>query len=278
MSDPRPAVDDGAARLAPDVARAVRAFANARDVVVALDFDGVLSPLQDDPAASRTLPASAAALARLAADDGVHLAIISGRPLADLRALAAPPPHTILMGSHGGEVGEIGADGDVIAQPLALSAEQQRLRDAVGAELDAIAEPLDGVWVEHKPASAVLHTRTASDDDAAAATTAALAGPATWRDVHALRGKGVVELPVIAANKGDAVRRLREQVTRGVGAAAVPVLFAGDDVTDEHALAALGGDDLGIKVGSGATAAAYTVSGCDDIAALLTELADARAR
>src|SRR5215831_3263158 len=51
------------------------------DAVVALDFDGTLAPIVDDPAAARAHPDAAAALGRLAPLVGT-LAVITGRPAA----------------------------------------------------------------------------------------------------------------------------------------------------------------------------------------------------
>jgi trehalose 6-phosphate phosphatase len=53
-------------------------------------------------------------------------------------------------------------------------------------------------------------------------------------------------------------------------------VFAGDDVTDEDALRALGPADLGVRVGAGETAAAVRVGSPEELAALLQHLADAR--
>ena len=44
----------------PALDAALRAFAARPSVLVALDFDGVLAPIVDDPAAARALPASRA--------------------------------------------------------------------------------------------------------------------------------------------------------------------------------------------------------------------------
>ncbi len=57
---------------------------------------------------------------------------------------------------------------------------------------------------------------------------------------------------------------------------ATAVLFAGDDVTDEDALAALEPQDLGIRVGAGETAARQRVPDAAALAAALTRLAELR--
>jgi trehalose 6-phosphate phosphatase len=58
------------------------------------------------------------------------------------------------------------------------------------------------------------------------------------------------------------------------------VLYAGDDVTDEHAFAAVASrenaDDVTVKVGDGETAARYRVGGPEDVTDLLRELVAAR--
>ncbi len=79
-------LDAGLARLA---ARAAR-----ETVLVALDFDGVLAPLVDDPGTSTVTPAAAAALDRLAGGPA-HLALVSGRVLAELAGALLVNPHDI---------------------------------------------------------------------------------------------------------------------------------------------------------------------------------------
>lgn len=254
----------------PEVLTSLREFAARGRVLVALDFDGVLSPLVDDPSAARPLPAASAALARLVATTDV--ALVSGRDLDDLRACADPPTGVVLIGGHGTQSSLEGAAGG-----QTLSEAESALLQRLGAALDEIAAGREGVHVERKPMSAVLHTRRASRPDAAAATAAALAGPATWEGVHALRGKEVVELGAVALGKGAGLLRLRDRLS-GEGPAVAAVLFAGDDVTDENAFAALSpaDGDVTVKVGEGETAAVLRVESPVEVARLLDALADLR--
>lgn len=247
--------------------REVAAGARAGTTLIALDFDGVLAPLVDDPAASRALPASARALARLVGAD-VPVALVSGRALEDLWTVAAPPPGVHLVGGHGAEHGTATAAG-LVREPLALPPGPAGVLAELTAALDALTEGTTA-RVERKPASVVLHTRTADPDDARRLTDAAAA---LGRDagVDVLAGKDVVELSVLDVSKGEALRALRTRlgVTR--------VFYAGDDVTDERAFAALEPQDVTVKVGPGATAARHRVADpaavavlLDDIAALVT--------
>ena len=223
------------------------------------------APLQDDPAASRPLPEASAALHRLARVPGMHVAFVSGRALADLADRSAPPPGTLLVGSHGAERGRW-IDGRLNRATLDLGAGEAALLDDVAHQLLEVVHGSSGK-VERKPASVVLHTRTATDDDAARLTTAVLAIGAR-PGVDVLHGKDVVELSVHPVTKGDALADLRAEL--GVEA----VAYAGDDVTDERAFATLGPQDVTIKVGDGPTAARFRVARPADLADLLGRLAD----
>ncbi|MBE8146820.1 hypothetical protein IOD13_13510 [Brevibacterium casei] len=100
-----PAVSDSLTPPLSDPADVdLRPLAEADDLLVALDFDGVLAPLQDDPSLSRVLPASAEAIARIASLPNTRLALVSGRDVATLRELADPPASAMIVGSHGAEI------------------------------------------------------------------------------------------------------------------------------------------------------------------------------
>jgi len=242
-----------------DLDAALARLLSNRPVLVALDFDGVLSPIVERPDDARPLPESASALRRVVGADGVQVALVSGRSLADLRMVADPPAGVVLVASHGAEV-----DG---APPPEVSAELLgRVREA----LQEVADRHPGTTVEHKPTAAVLHTRRAERDVAASATSAALAAVSPIEGAHVIQGKQVVEVTVVRADKGTAVRGLRERL--GVRA----VLYAGDDVTDENALRTLDPvlGDVGVKVGPGDTAAEHRLDGPPDVAAMLSKIAD----
>lgn len=244
---------------------ALAADPTRRPLLVALDFDGTLAPLQDDPSHSRITPEGVEVLARLAATPGVAIAMVSGRAMQDLHTLAQVPGGTFLIGSHGAErarVTTFGLDRDVVQ----LSDEQADRLAALGAEAARIARGRDGVWVESKPTAVVVHTRLADTELAGPAEAEAIAlGERLGSGV--LHGKDVVEISVLRASKGEALTALRDEL------AAPVVLYAGDDVTDEHAFEALRDDDVTIKVGPGQTAARYRVDGPDELVAALGLLA-----
>ena len=258
------------ARHSPDAGldaalRHLARTAETAGMLIGLDFDGVMAPLRDDPASSRPLPAAVEALRRLARAPGVHLAFVSGRGLADLAERSAPPDGTLLVGSHGAERGRW-ADGQLHRIELGLEPAASELLEDLAGRLHAAVAGSTG-RVELKPASVVLHTRTATDDDAARLTAQALA-LGSQDGVDVLHGKDVVELSVHRATKGEALAALRTELCVGA------VAYAGDDVTDERAFATLGPGDVPIKVGAGPTAARFRVADPAALAAVLGRLAD----
>lgn len=250
---------------------ALREFARAPQVLLALDFDGCLAPFVLDPADARPLPQSSTALAELARVPGTHLALVSGRPVADLNRLAAPPPHTWLIGSHGAEEAEVTSTGAARIHPLELSSQQRELLQKVTDAVEHLAQKHPPAWVEHKPAAVVLHTRALAGPEAEALLAQAMAGPGQYAGVHAISGNQVVELAVVDATKGESLQRLRTHL--GTGTGTLPVLYAGDDVTDETALGVLGRGDVGIKVGTAPTVAPHRVADEQAVAEVLSQLA-----
>ncbi|WP_407320575.1 trehalose-phosphatase [Isoptericola halotolerans] len=250
-------------------------------VLVALDFDGVLAPLVDDPTASRMTPATRAAVDGLAAlvRGAMHgtagrarLAFVSGRDLEDLALRSLPPAGAYLVGSHGAQTGHATADG-LDAVPLELTPEQADVLAALTAALDAAVVGRDGAWVQRKPSAAVLHTRQAGPDDTAASVAAADQAAARL-GLDAMHGKDVVEIAVLHTSKGEALERLRTVVARDVDASVTRVLYAGDDTTDEKAFAVLGAGDVTVKVGPGETLATHRVADSDGVAAVLDRIAE----
>jgi trehalose-phosphatase len=82
-----------------DVARA--AAAAPRPLLVAVDVDGTLSEIVPRPPDARLVDGARDALCRLADVPGVVIAVVSGRPLHELRDQFGFEDGTRLIGSHG---------------------------------------------------------------------------------------------------------------------------------------------------------------------------------
>lgn len=261
--DARPAKDP--LTLSPELREATRRIAQTEHLLVALDFDGTISPIVDRADDARPLPRSAAAFAGLAALPRTTTALLSGRALASLRAVASPPVDTLLIGSHGAEawLGPGSAE-------LTLDENQRLLLAEIRGVLEEIVEQAPGTLLEDKPAGVVLHTRLAEDDVAEDAVAAARSALQDRKGVFLKNGKRVLETSVVNASKGEGLTFLR-QIT-----GATAVLFAGDDVTDEDALARLEKGDVGVKVGLDFTQADFRVEAPAHVAELLEALLQER--
>nr|WP_206686861.1 MULTISPECIES: trehalose-phosphatase [Microbacterium] len=248
------------------------AIARTPRLLVALDFDGTLSPLVDEPMTARMAPEARTAVAALLATPATSVSFVSGRTLEHLRVIAEHDDTSavLLAGSHGAEywtprsVRAPKTTGTADADALAL-------RDALRAEAESAIADIEGAWVEAKEFGFGVHSRLvdpAQADQVHGRVDRLVAARAPgWRRRV---GHNITEFSFRAEGKDTAVRLLRE-ATEATG-----VLFAGDDVTDEDAIAALGPEDVGVKVGAGPTAAQIRVDDIAGLAALLLSLAHLR--
>ncbi|MBM2622572.1 trehalose-phosphatase [Actinoplanes sp. LDG1-06] len=196
--------------------------ASASSTTFFFDFDGVLSPVTEDPDASQPAPGVPAVLERLA-EVVQRVAIVSARPVSFLRSRFASLERVDLYGLYGLEVWH---EGEVVTNPAALPwvPAMADLAERAKAELPG------SILVEYKRLSVALHYRTAP---AEAATVE------RWGHEQAERlglriqaGRMVVELkPPVDQDKGMVI-------TEGVRNAGCAWYF-GDDMSDIKAFDAL---------------------------------------
>ena len=233
--------------LDPELRAALGRIARVPQLLIGCDYDGTLAPLVDDPAAAGPLPEAVAAVRALAALPQTVVAVISGRALRDLATLSRLPSEVHLVGSHGSEF-DLG-----FIQRLAARAARAP-RPAARRRCRRSSRDHPGIRLETKPASIAVHVRGVDPQQSEPALEAVRTGPASWPDIYVTNGKDVIELSILATDKGAAVTALRAQ------ASASAVLYLGDDVTDENAFARLHGPDVGVKIGGGETLAPATAS------------------
>lgn len=225
--------------------------------LVAFDVDGVLAPIvehADDAVLSNGVHDSLTALSASA-----DVAILSGRAVESLERLFAFPPVIHVIGSHGLEVR--GGPAPVLDDDEQYTFDQLEIIASRG--VDAAGT---GAWLEYKPASVVMHTREA-DRELSDAAVQAVTNLARMIDGAQVKpGSAVVELLARPASKGDALLTLAADLGRS------PIVYLGDDVTDEDAFAVMGPSDLSVRVGPGDSVAAYRLSGPDAVARLLAHL------
>ena len=254
----------GLAALLADPARAL----------IALDFDGTLAPIIEDPTKSKPLPEASSALHALAPLTGT-IAIITGRPAAAAVEYGEfdQIPGIIVLGQYGRQRWEAGELTSPPPPPgLAIA------RDQLPAVLAGARAPV-GTWVEDKVHALAVHTRRTADP---VGTLEQLRGPlmrlAARTGLRAEPGRLVIELRAEGSDKGLTLQALTEEKPRSA------VLFVGDDLGDRPAfdtirqLQSVGQPALTVcsrsaEVPELAEEADLVVDGPEGIAALLTALA-----
>lgn len=225
----------------PDDSAVLTSMLDQPGCAIFLDFDGTLVDLAATPDGVRLEPGVAEALALLVRRHGGALAIISGRPVAQIDAMLAPMVLPV-AGVHGVERRDADGKLHMAATPDV---------SPVLARAQALAALHPGLLVEQKRGAVALHYRLAPQLQELCVremTDAVQACPG----ILLLHGKMVLEAKPAGTDKGGAIAAfMREAPFAGRR----PV-FAGDDTTDEAGFAFVeqaGG--RGVKVGSGASAA-----------------------
>lgn len=222
--------------IANDTATDVFTSLDPKTFALLLDVDGTMIDIAPSPNEVHVSEELVMSLARLFELAEGAVALVSGRPIADLDRLFAP----LKLPSVGGHGAEMRLRGDELlnlAEPLPKGLRQQ---------LAAAAAQGSGVAFEDKGYSFALHYRNAPRQAEnlrrhIAACRAAFPGEPT----ELLLGKALFEVKRPGINKGDSVRKLMAQAPF---AGRTPV-FIGDDVTDEsvfNALPQLGGKGFSV--------------------------------
>jgi trehalose 6-phosphate phosphatase len=247
--DPQPLAELDPPRLAPE------------RTAFFLDFDGTLADFNEDPSAVFLPERERRSLGQLAEATGGAVAIISGRAIADIDRMLAPLKVPV-AGVHGLE--RRNASGktvhaDVPEAPLA----------AARTRLQPFARLHPGLLVEEKPGSVALHFRRRPELEPQCLEIARGIVEA-HKQLQAVHGKMVIEFKAGRATKADAVAAFLKEKPFGERRP----FFAGDDATDENVFARMAEwRGVSVKVGPGATAAAYRAAGIDAFRGWLAGLA-----
>lgn len=216
------------------------------------DFDGTLTEIAETPDAVVVEERTRQALSSLFRATSGAVAIVTGREIEAIDAFLAPLRLPV-AGVHGYERRNGGAT--IAAKPFEDSAArsfEKVLRSFVSHNTGLLLEKKRGALALHYRLRPELETLCVSLVEDAASRLS---------EVVLTRGKMVIEARLHTATKGTAICDfLREPPFQG----RVP-FFAGDDVTDEDAFAAvnkLGG--LSVKVGPGETAARARVGSVEE--------------
>ncbi len=244
--------------------RVMLKLTRCRHVVLFLDYDGTLVPIQRTPAEAVLDPKTKAVLQLLADRPDVTLCIATGRAHADITG-KVPPAIRLVIANHGFEVS---MSGSVWVHPLARTLQPLLLELECGLRRELA--PVKDLLIENKQYNLTIHYRNVDElavDLVKAAVVRAVQPHAGL--LKLTRGKKVLEVrPDIDWNKGLAAEWMLEYIPRPDGAV---VFYLGDDRTDEDAFRVLGKKAVTVVVGEKAqTAALYAVGTPLDVTRFLT--------
>ncbi|WP_428391927.1 trehalose-phosphatase [Lichenicoccus sp.] len=205
---------------------------NADEAAFLLDFDGTLVDIAAAPELVEVAPGLVDTLLALRARVGDALALVSGRPIAELDHFLPDVAYAV-AGEHGTALrhapGAAVEHADLPAVPSAWARRAEQL-----------AQAYPGVRIETKAAGLVLHYRAAPDAGETLRQEAEAMVAEAGKGFHVQASKLAWEIRPKGIDKGSAVRLL---MARPPFVGRKPV-FVGDDVTDEdgiRAAVALGG-------------------------------------
>jgi len=206
-----------------------RALAGAQKALLLLDYDGTLAPFRVDRFTARPWAGVRELLKRIQNQGRTRMAVVTGRPAAEIAPLLAFDPPLEVWGLHGAE--RLYPDGrrELEQAPAATRATLDELRERLRRD------SLGGLF-EDKANGVVMHWRGASPHKAKLIEqrTRALFEPlAQTEGLSLLEFEAGLELRA-GRDKGAAVEAIIEEMGAGM-----PVAFLGDDVTDETAFRAL---------------------------------------
>lgn len=244
----------------------------AARLLVCLDYDGTLVPIAARPEQARPPSPVLRILSQLAQTPDIDVAIMSGRPLANLRTIL-PIPGVAYIGTHGLEVCTARGEFLSFLPPGAFSTILTSLR----MQIEHLVADVPGIFVENKGQAFALHYRLAQPEIAEQLVAESLAMIRRYQGkgvaLEVQHGKKVLEIHPVGVNKGKAVQFLLQSYDNTI----LP-LYIGDDVTDENAFRVLNKRGVTILVADPPrrTSARYHLRNPEEVWCFLTRLLEAR--
>jgi trehalose 6-phosphate synthase/phosphatase len=249
---------------------AVAAFRAAGRRRLLLDYDGTLVPYTRRPQDAVPTDALISLLTRLAAVPSNTVAVVSGRSREVLERWLGSVEGLWLAAEHGATV----RAPDTREWELFRPGSHDHWKERVRPVLEHFVDRTPGSLIEEKEFSVVWHYRMSDPEFGewlANELVSTLEQMLAETDLRAFRGRKIVEVKPVWANKGEVLARLSES---DAGAPSF-CLAAGDDRTDEDLFARLPAEAWTIHVGGNRTRAKFYLSNPEEMRALLDALARA---
>jgi trehalose 6-phosphate phosphatase len=205
--------------------------------VLLLDYDGTLAPFQMERHRAYPYPKVIPLLKNIVRGGKTRVAVITGRPIVELKVLLRPFNNIEVWGAHGLE--RMLPDGSY--RQIAIDSEAaEGLRLAKERMIEAGLAPL----AEIKPGGIAIHWRGMPADERERVEGRLRESWAEMGDrpgLKLLKFEGGLELRVAHPDKGDAVSAIIAESDPST-----PIAFLGDDITDEDSFRVL--RDRGLTV------------------------------
>jgi len=230
-----------------------------------LDYDGTLAPIASHPELAILPSETKSILLTLSSMPDVHISIISGRSMDDIKKMVGIKGITY-AGNHGLQIEH--SDGAQFSYPVA---EDHKINlEKLKKLLSNVTEP--GAWVEDKGSVLTFHYREVQED----------AQPRLLEEVQKyfkeasivphFSHKALEARPQVTWNKGRAAIYILRTLFGVDWSNRITTIFAGDDKTDEDAMKALQGMAVTFRVTSSQnvqTYANYRLPSTDSVVTML---------
>lgn len=243
-------------------ANVLKDYAKSKERIIFLDYDGTLVGFFGDPKRSKPDKDLQKLLHDLTADKKNHVVIISGRGRDTLKEWLADFDVEIVA-EHGAWIKRVGKD----FKP-APNLETDWMKEIMKV-LEWYVSRTPGSFVEEKDYSLVWHYRkveTGLGEVRARELTSHLKYITNNQNLQVMEGDKVIEIKNSDINKGKGAKIILKHYEPDF------IMACGDDRTDEDTFLALPKTAHTLKVGTGASAAKYSVSDYTKIRELLGEL------
>ncbi|XP_051185541.1 uncharacterized protein [Lolium perenne] len=219
-------------------------IARGKKILIFLDYDGTISPINDIPAEA-TIPSDIREAVQKAAEL-FPTSIVSGRRIEKLKNFVKLD-NVHYAGSHGQE---IVMSGEPVPSYAPVGIHEQRVTAATHYLEDGSSK-IEGAIVENNKYAVSLHFRNVDQKDWTLVEKLVEDAKAAFEGLEMTRGHMVLELRAqTGLNKGTAVKYLINHILGKLGLDRSEVLpmYFGDDVTDEDAFEVLREKKLGFGV------------------------------